>query len=72
MKSKVILNPDKDYVKEIKYQLRQNNNHCPCKLEKTPETKCMCAEFRKFVKAGGTGQCDCGLYIAEGRNSDEN
>lgn len=62
---KVTQNPDKSYVKEIKAQLKANNGHCPCAIEKTPETRCMCKEFRDMVEKGEPGTCHCGLYIIE-------
>lgn len=39
---KVIINPDKELVAEIRQKLKDNDYYCPCKLDKTPETKCMC------------------------------
>lgn len=33
--------------------------HCPCRLEKNKDTKCMCKEFREQ----DSGMCGCGLYI---------
>ena len=56
---KIITNPDTKYVAEVKYKLKQNNNYCPCKLIKSPDTKCMCKEFRDQE----SGMCGCGLYI---------
>ena len=56
---KIITNPDKTHVEEIKKQLKENDNYCPCVLIKTPDTKCMCKEFREMEK----GTCHCGLYI---------
>lgn len=56
---KIIINPDKEYANDIKKQLKANNNYCPCRLEKTPDTKCMCKEFREQ----SVGMCHCGLYI---------
>lgn len=56
---KIMTNPDKEYVKEIKKQLKANNGYCPCALEKTKDTKCMCKEFREMEE----GTCHCGLYI---------
>lgn len=52
-------NPDKAHVAEIRKQLKENDNYCPCVLEKTPDTKCMCKEFREMKE----GTCHCGLYI---------
>lgn len=65
MNMKIKTNPDKDYVKEIKTQLKENNGHCPCKLVRTADTKCICKEFRNMIKHGESGACHCGLYIAE-------
>lgn len=56
---KIITNPDKEYANDIKKQLKANNNYCPCKLEKNPDTKCMCKDFREQ----DAGMCHCGLYI---------
>lgn len=62
---KVKQNPDKEYVKSIREQLKANNGYCPCVLEKTPDSKCMCKEFRDMIDRGETGTCHCGLYISE-------
>ena len=48
-----------ELVEEIRRRLKENNNFCPCKLEKTPDTKCMCKEFREQE----IGECHCGLYV---------
>lgn len=55
------LNPDKEYVTEIKRQLKNNSGYCPCSLIKSKDTKCMCREFREMDE----GMCHCGLYIKE-------
>ena len=60
---KIIINPDKDLVAEIRQKLKDNDYYCPCKLDKTPETKCMCQEFRTFMEQNQSGECHCGLYI---------
>lgn len=41
-------------------KLKENNGYCPCRIEQTPDTKCMCKEFREQTN---TGTCHCGLYI---------
>jgi len=56
---KIILNEDKELVEEIKKQLKENGGYCPCRLHKTPDTKCMCKVFREQEE----GECPCGLYI---------
>ena len=56
---KIKINPDKDFVKEMKDQLKKNNGYCPCQ-SKTPDTKCQCKSFREQTEPG---YCHCGLYI---------
>lgn len=56
---KIITNPDREYVKEVKSRLKSNSGFCPCKLTKNKDTKCMCREFREQ----DSGMCGCGLYI---------
>lgn len=55
----ILMNPDTDFVKQFKKQLKKNNNYCLCKIKKTPETKCMCKEF---IESQEEGCCECGLY----------
>lgn len=55
----IIQNPDKDYAQKVRAKLKDNGGYCPCRLEKTPDTKCMCKEFRETEE----GTCHCGLYI---------
>ena len=38
---------DQEVVSEIREQLKANDGYCPCRLNKTPDTKCMCKEFRE-------------------------
>ena len=58
----VYLNPDKEYVREMKKKLKDNGGYCPCSLVKNADTKCMCKDF----KESESGMCHCGLYIKEG------
>lgn len=37
----------------------ENDGYCPCMVEKTPDTKCMCREFREQKEPG---PCHCGRY----------
>lgn len=48
-------------VEEIKQKLKENGGFCPCRIEKTPDTKCMCKEFREQE----SGECHCGLFVKE-------
>lgn len=38
--------------------VKDNDNYCPCRRQKTPDTKCMCKEFKEMEE----GICHCGLY----------
>lgn len=62
---KVSLNPDGEYVKEIRVKLKANNGYCPCAIEKTRDTKCMCKQFREQIDRGEPGYCHCELYHVE-------
>ena len=53
------INEDIEYVAKVKQKLEANDGYCPCRIEKTPDTKCMCKEFRDQEE----GFCHCGLYI---------
>jgi ferredoxin-thioredoxin reductase catalytic subunit len=64
---KIVLNPNEEYVQEVKRKLKDNDGFCPCKIVKTTETKCMCKEFRDMIERGETGECSCGLYVVEKR-----
>ena len=44
---------------EIMEAVKANDGYCPCRREKTPDTKCMCKEFRESEESG---VCHCGLY----------
>ena len=61
---KVILNPNTEIVEEIRQKLKDNNGYCPCRIQKTDDTKCMCKEFRDMIANGVEGECHCGLYIS--------
>ena len=50
---------DKEHAATILAALKSNDNYCPCVVEKNPDTKCMCKEFRDMEE----GTCHCGLYI---------
>lgn len=58
-------NPNSEIVNEIRTKLKDNDGYCPCRLSKTPDTKCMCKEFREMIERGESGECHCGLYVLE-------
>lgn len=59
---KVVTNQDKDFVKEFREKLKENDGFCPCSLVKNEDTKCMCKSFREQIANGVIGECCCGLY----------
>ena len=59
MRTRIIINGDSNVVAEVRKALAANEGYCPCKLVHTPDTKCMCREFREQP----SGMCHCGLYI---------
>ena len=62
----ITLNSDSELVKEIRKQIKDNDGFCPCKIAKSPDTKCMCKEFREMINNRESGMCHCGLYIIKG------
>jgi len=57
------LNPNKELVDKIKEGIKKKNGHCPCRLEMTEDTKCMCKEFREQIDDPNfEGYCHCMLY----------
>lgn len=56
---KLMVNPDKELVKTIREKLKANDGYCPCRLQKSEDTKCICKEFMEQKE----GECHCGLYI---------
>lgn len=53
------INPKAD-VAGIREAIAENGGYCPCRVEKTPETRCICKDFLKQVESG---PCHCGLYV---------
>lgn len=47
---------------EIKNAVEKNDGYCPCIVQHTPESKCMCQSFKDQVKRGELGKCLCGMY----------
>ena len=63
---KIRLNDNQEIVQTIREGLRRTGGYCPCRLEKTPENKCMCQEFRDQVADENfEGYCHCMLYYNE-------
>ena len=43
---------------EFKKYVFANGGYCPCMVDKTPDTKCPCKDFREME----VGVCHCGRY----------
>ena len=52
----------KEIDKSVKALVDANDGYCPCAIEKTADTKCMCKEFREMKK----GICHCGRFEKRG------
>lgn len=62
----VRLNEDAEMVKTIREGLKRTGGYCPCRLERTPENKCVCKEFRdQIADPQFHGYCHCMLYYKE-------
>ena len=60
------LNPDKEIVKTIKEGLERTGGYCPCRIQRIPENKCICEEFKaQMADPEFEGFCHCMLYYKE-------
>ena len=59
MNGKIYKNPNEEELKEIVEAVEANEGYCPCMIEKTEDTKCMCKNFRE---SKDTGFCHCGRF----------
>lgn len=64
---KIEVTRNKELENEIRSKLKENGGYCPCRIDKTPDTKCMCKEFRDNISNGVECECHCGLYIAKSK-----
>lgn len=53
----ITLNPDAEIAKLVSARIRENDGYCPCRVERTADTKCPCKPLRE------SGECICGLYV---------
>lgn len=57
---------NKALVEQIEHDLKENGGYCPCRLEHTKDTRCMCKEFREQIAdPAWSGECHCGYYVKE-------
>lgn len=59
---KVIINPDREHVEQIRQKIQENDGYCPCQIKKNIDTRCMCKSFLEMKEAGW---CHCLLYYKE-------
>ena len=59
-------NDDRKIVDAIREGLKKKDGHCPCRLQMTEDTVCMCKEFRdQIADPNFEGYCHCRLYYKE-------
>ena len=57
------LNENAEVVKTIKKGLKMKGGYCPCRMERSEDTKCICREFREqMADPEFEGYCHCLLY----------
>ncbi len=60
---RIRLNEDKEIVAVVREGLKAKGGYCPCRREITPDTKCMCKEFRdQIADPEYEGYCHCMLF----------
>lgn len=63
---KIRLNEDAAAVARLKAALEKKDGYCPCRIERIPDNKCMCKEFRdQIADPDYEGYCHCMLYYKE-------
>ena len=45
---KIKRNPNQEIVDTIREGLKRTGGYCPCRVERTEATRCMCQEFMEF------------------------
>ena len=64
--AKIRLNENKEIVDKVKEGLKMKGGYCPCRLERSEDTKCICKEFREQIDDPEfEGYCHCLLYYKE-------
>lgn len=58
--TRAVLSGDEDTVASVLEGLTKNEGYCPRHTERTPDTKCLCKEFREETPVNET--CPCGLH----------
>ena len=59
----VRLNEDKEIVQTVREGLKRTGGYCPCRLQRSDDTKCICKEFKEqMADPDFEGYCHCMLY----------
>ena len=59
----VRLNEDETVVAKLRAVMARNGGYCPCRILRTPENLCICAEVRsQIADPDFEGYCHCRLY----------
>ena len=67
--AKFILNPNTEIVQVVKEGLKRTGGYCPCRTERSENTKCICKEFREqLADPNYSGFCHCMLYYKPAEN----
>ena len=54
---------DLAYVEKLRSVMEKNGGYCPCRIQRTDENICVCAEFRsQIADPDFEGFCHCKLY----------
>lgn len=61
IQTRAVLSDNKENVASVREALKKNEGYCPCQIQRTPDTRCICKEFREQTPVGET--CRCGLYV---------
>ncbi len=60
------INSNEEIVKTVREGLKRTGGYCPCRRERTEDTKCICSEFRaQMADPEFEGYCHCMLYYKE-------
>ena len=63
---KIYFNSDEKIRDTSREGLKRTGGYCPCRLQHTEETMCMCEEFRaQIADPEFEGFCHCRLYYKE-------
>ena len=70
--AKIRLNENPDVVETVRKGMNARGGNCPCSLEMTEDTNCMCTEFRdQIADPDFEGYCHCMLYYKEKEKNKE-